>query len=131
MIGITPIFWNAMERKVNSATLGRQTTNGEEGELGDVGQADDDAVERPEAEIEQVERDPCRAFVDVAIGEPPVAVDDRGAVGVFREPVREMRCDRAVLPVALLPVLLRELGREPDDAFEHGLPPPAAQVTDE
>src|SRR6266540_1939386 len=91
----------------------------EQHELGDVRQREHHAVERPEPELEQVERQVLAFFVYIVIGERLLAVDQGNAMLEACKNSGKFLGQRLVLPVALLAVAPRELGRERDDACEH------------
>ena len=66
----------------------------------------------PQAQVEQVQRDPLRGVGQLRVGIGTGVVDDGHAVGEPVEGVEEMRDDRTVSPVAARPVASGELGRE-------------------
>src|SRR5262249_4981517 len=94
-------------------------------ELGAVRQRRNDAVERLEAELEQVEREVVADAIEVGVAVLPVAVDQEDAILVFREADCEFLREGLVLPVSLTAIALRNLGRERHDAVQH--PPLLAQ----
>ena len=75
-------------------------------------------LERLQAELEQVQRQVVAEPVHVAIGKGALAVDQCDPGSEFVEDVSKFLREGLVLPVALLAVALRELGREGDDALE-------------
>src|SRR5438874_13626375 len=60
----------------------------------------------------ELERQVVGDAVDLRVRELALAVDERDALGVFAEDRGEFLRERLVLPVALLAIVTREVGRE-------------------
>ena len=92
----------------------------EDHELGDVRQLQHDAIERPQAKLEQIEREVVAQAVDVGVTIPSLAVDQRDTAGVAFKDGRELRRQGLILPIAARAIAGRIFGGKRDHAVQHG-----------
>jgi hypothetical protein len=69
-------------------------------EFDDIRKLDNHAVKRLNSLIEEIERQACRALVDLSIGDRLIPVDDRDTIGVAHEKFVERVAQRAIFPIA-------------------------------
>src|SRR5262249_35066782 len=91
----------------------------EDHELPAVRQRRHDAVERFQAELEEVQREVVAQAVDLAVSKLALAVYEEDSFPEFRKTNRKFIGEGLVLPVALRAVPRRVLRRERDDAGQH------------
>ena len=90
-------------------------------ELGHVGQGGHDAVQRLEAQLEQVERQVAADGIELRIGVAALAIDQRGALGITLEHGGELLRQRLVAPVALGAVARGVVLGKGHESFQHGV----------
>ena len=95
----------------------------ENDELDDVGQLDDEPVARPDAEVEQIEREIGRLSVEFGIRQRLDRITQCDPVCEAVTPALEYRAQGQVAPIAALAVQRGIFGRKRNDAVDHALWP--------